>query len=140
MHIDDVPDWDERMDRASYTSQQRDIVRQCLEKKEKFLHFMANGPWEVADTNKKDNYQISLCTGPNGVPCLKSSGTFPFSMMQMFACLHDKRYRPVYDNNIDMAEIMSKVAANTYMIYQRTKSMLVVSSRDLVLLHHVAKV
>ena len=61
-------------------------------------------------------------------------------MMQMFACLHDKRYRPVYDNNIDMAEIMSKVAANTYMIYQRTKSMLVVSSRDLVLLHHVAKV
>ena len=76
MHIDDVPDWEDRMDRASYTSSQRDIIKQCLDKKDRFLNFMENGPWEVADTNKKDNYEISLCTGPNGVPCLKSSGVF----------------------------------------------------------------
>jgi len=38
-------------------------------------------------------------------------------MMQMFATLHDKRYRPIYDNNIDSADVLSKVAANTYMIY-----------------------
>ena len=71
---------------------------------------------------------------------MKSVGTFPYSLMQMFATLHDKRYRPIYDDNIDSAEVLSKVAANTYMIYQKTKSMMVVSSRDLVLTHHVAKV
>ena len=111
-----------------------------MEKKDKFLDFMANGAWEVTDTNKKDGYQISLCTSANGIPCLKSAGTFPFSLMQVFACLHDARYRPIYDNNIETASVLSKLAANTYMIYQKTKSMLVVSSRDLVLTHHVAKV
>lgn len=78
---------------------------------------MANGPWEVADTNKKEGYQISLCTSDNKVPCLKSAGTLPFSLMQVFACLHDKRYRTIYDDNIECAEMLSKVAANTYMIY-----------------------
>ena len=102
---------------------------------------MHRGNWEVADTNKKEGYVISLATGAvSGVPCLKSSGTMPYSIMQVFACLHDKRYRTIYDNNIDCADMLSKVAANTYMIYQKTKSMLVVSSRDLVLAHHVAKV
>lgn len=38
-------------------------------------------------------------------------------MMQMFATLHDKRYRPIYDNNIESADVLRKVAANTYMIY-----------------------
>ena len=101
---------------------------------------MENGAWEVADTNKKEGYQISLCTSDNGIPSMKSAGTFPYSLMQIFAALHDKRYRPIYDDNIDQAEVLSKIAANTYMIYQKTKSMMVVSSRDLVLTHHVAKV
>lgn len=101
---------------------------------------MHRGDWEVSDTNKKEGYVISLATSANGIPCLKSSGTMPYNIMQVFACLHDKRYRPIYDNNIENADILSKVAANTYMIYQKTKSMLVVSSRDLVLTHHVAKV
>ena len=56
MHIDEIDDWESRMDRASYTSQQRDCVRQCLEKKDKFLHFMEKGAWEVTDTNKKEGY------------------------------------------------------------------------------------
>lgn len=140
MHIDEIEDWEDRMTRASYTQQQRDLVNQCLAKKDKFLDFMQNGDWQVSDTNKKEGYVISLCTSANGVPCLKSAGTMPYSIMQVFACLHDKRYRPIYDDNIEVAEVLSKVAANTYMIYQKTKSMLVVSSRDLVLTHHVAKV
>ena len=41
----------------------------------------------------------------------------PYSLMQVFCALHDKRYRPIYDDNIESAEILSKVAANTYMIY-----------------------
>mmetsp|Transcript_18662 Transcript_18662/g.23290 ORF Transcript_18662/g.23290 Transcript_18662/m.23290 type:complete len:87 (-) Transcript_18662:282-542(-) len=36
--------------------------------------------------------------------------------------------------------MINKVACNTYMIYQKTKSVMGVSSRDLVLAHHVSKV
>ena len=71
------------------------------------------------------------------IPCMKSTGTFNFPIMQVFCCLHDARYRPIYDTNIDAARVLSKVACNTYMIYQKTKSVLSVSSRDLVLTHHV---
>lgn len=74
------------------------------------------------------------------IPCMKSTGTFNFPIMQVFCCLHDARYRPIYDTNIDDARLLSKVACNTYMIYQKTKSVLSVSSRDLVLTHHVQRV
>ena len=51
------------------------------------------------------------------IPCMKSTGTFDFPIMQVFCCLHDARYRPIYDTNIDAAKVLSKVACNTYMIY-----------------------
>ena len=71
---------------------------------------------------------------------MKSSGIFNFPMMQIFATLHDSRYRPQYDENIEVARMIQKVCANHYLIYQKTKSMFVVSSRDLVLMHHVRKI
>jgi len=52
---------------------------------------------------------------------MKSTGIFDFPLMQMFACLHDPRYRPIYDTNIDEAKVLKKLAANIYMIYQKTK-------------------
>ena len=76
----------------------------------------------------------------SGVPALKSTSILPFPIMQIFATLHDSRYRPIYDGNIEVASVLQKVAANTYYIYQKTKSILVVSSRDLVLAHHVAHI
>ena len=71
---------------------------------------------------------------------MKSVGTINFSLMEVFCCLHNADYRLLYDENIEVAQVLSKVAANTYMIYQKTKSMFVVSSRDLVLCHHVSRI
>ena len=48
---------------------------------------------------------------------MKSEGVFDYSIVQVFACLHDSRYRPIYDTNIDAARVLKKVAANSYMIY-----------------------
>ena len=36
--------------------------------------------------------------------------------------------------------MISKICANTFYLYQKTKSIVIVSSRDFVLIHHVAKV
>ena len=71
---------------------------------------------------------------------MKATSVYDYPLMQVFATLHDSRYRTIYDDNIHSASVLSKVAANTYMIYQKTKSMFVVSSRDLVLAHHVCRV
>lgn len=56
MHIDEVEDWEDRMNRASYNSHQRSLIAQCLAKKDVFLEYMANGNWEVSNNAKKDGY------------------------------------------------------------------------------------
>ena len=128
------------MDRANYTPEMRDAVRQGRAKHAEWLSFCATADWEVTDTNTKHDYTISQCTSPLGIPCMKSTGIINYSMMEIFCCLHNARYRSLYDDNIELAEVISKVAANTYLIYQKTKSMFIVSSRDLVMMHHVARV
>ena len=142
MKIDEVDEsaWEDRMNRANYNPEQRSLVNQCLKKKEKFLQFFMNAAWEVTDNNKKEGIVVSQCMSDSGVPALKSQGTLPFPIMQVFACLHDGKYRPMYDDNIEKASVLQKVAANCYYIYQKTKSMFIVSSRDLVLAHHVARI
>ena len=103
--------------------------------------FFQSSAWQVTDEDKKNGITIQQCVSEvSGVPALKSTSILPFPIMQIFATLHDSRYRPIYDSNIEAASVLQKVAANTYYIYQKTKSILVVSSRDLVLAHHVAHI
>ena len=128
------------MTRANYTSDQRDFIRQALVKKEEWLKFCASSDWKVTDDNKKDGITVSQCDSSHEIPSMKSSGIIDFSLMQVFATLHDSRYRTQYDQNIEVAEVVKKVAANSYMIYQKTKAMFMVSSRDLVLSHHICRV
>ena len=93
MEIEEVQNWDDRMNRANYNEMQRNAVGQCLRKIDEWLNFTANGSWEEHDTNKKEGYTIYTATSPNGYVSLKTVGTFEYSAMQMFAVLHDKRYR-----------------------------------------------
>ena len=71
---------------------------------------------------------------------MKATGTIDFPIMKIFACLHEARYRPMYDIQSEPHELLKKVAANTYMIYHKTKTMMGVRSRDLVIVHHVCRV
>ena len=64
---------------------------------------------------------------------MRAVGILPFTPMQVFRCLSDSRYRVIYDENIDISRIESKFAANSYHIYQKSKAMFMVSSRDFVI-------
>lgn len=52
--FDEIEDWEDRMTRANYTSEQRDFIRQAHTKKEEWLNFCASSDWKVTDDNKKD--------------------------------------------------------------------------------------
>lgn len=56
----------------------------------------------------------------------------------------DAEYRQSYDVNVDCSEVISKVAANTYFIYQRSKKVGVwpieVAARDFVMTNHTTRV
>jgi len=91
--FDEIVDWEDRMTRANYTSDQRDFIRQALVKKEEWLKFCASSDWKVTDDNKKDGITVSQCDSSHEIPSMKSSGIIDFSLMQVFATLHDSRYR-----------------------------------------------
>lgn len=92
LYVDDIQDWNEHMDSYNYSASQRDIMRQCFEKKEHMFKFL-QGKWDLYDTNKKENYEIFTSTSSNNIMSLKAVGIFDFPLMQMFATLHDARYR-----------------------------------------------
>ena len=92
-------------------------MQQCFAKRDEWLNFCQNAAWEVTSNDKKNDICISQVMSDQKIPCMKSTGTFDFPIMQVFCCLHDARYRPIYDTNIDAAKVLSKVACNTYMIY-----------------------
>lgn len=60
--FDEISDWDDRMNRAGYSSEQRELIRQCHTKRDEWLNFCATAPWQVTDDNKKDGFLISQCT------------------------------------------------------------------------------
>ena len=93
LKIEDIQDWEVRMEKANYNEMQRDAIGQCLKKIDEWLNFAANGNWDLYDNNKKEGYTIYTGTSNNGIVSLKTTGTFNYSAMQMFAVLHDKRYR-----------------------------------------------
>jgi len=105
------------MNRANYSAEQRDLIRQCHAKRDEWLQLCASAPWQVAEENKKDGFVISQCTSSHQLPTMKTTGVLPYPLMQVFACLHDSNYRPIYDSNNETNECLKKVAANTYMIY-----------------------
>ena len=46
MVIEEVSNWEERMNKANYNEMQRNAVGQCLKKIDEWLNFAANGNWE----------------------------------------------------------------------------------------------
>lgn len=54
--------------------------------------------------------------------------------------MNDPRYKEYYDPDIDKEEMMNKLAANTFTIYQKTKSVAMISSRDLINIYHISEI
>ena len=54
----------------------------------------------------------------------------------IFKVLNDGFYRQSYDINIDTTKLLKQYAPNTYIIYQKSRKIIVVSSRDFVLVMH----
>jgi len=54
-------------------------------------------------------------------------------------CLNNGNYRQTYDVQVVETRITHKICANTYCLYQRSKSMFVVSARDFCLVGHYSR-
>lgn len=85
-----------------------------------------------------DGVKIDYRSSTRGFNTLRASAVLPFNIMDIFVTLMDAKSRPLYDVNIDdTSHTISRIAANTTAIYQKSKKIFVVSSRDFVLVSHL---
>lgn len=54
----------------------------------------------------------------------------------MFKLAGNNAYRHLYDANNDSGKMFAKVADQTFIVYQKTKKVAVVSARDFILIAH----
>ncbi len=88
-----------------------------------------------------DGVKIDYRSSVRGFNTLRASAVLPFNIMDIFVTLMDAKSRPLYDVNIDeSSHMISRIAANTNAIYQKSKKIFVVSSRDFVLVSHLHRV
>lgn len=83
---------------------------------------------------------IDCKTSERGFNVLRASKVLPYSAHHVWLTMGDGRYRKTYDQNIEETSFLSKIAANIYSVYQKSKRMFVISSRDFVLITYMHKV
>lgn len=85
--------------------------------------------------------KIDYRSSDRGFNTLRASAVLPFNIMDIFCTMMDAKSRPLYDVNIDeSSHTICRLAANTTAIYQKSKKILIVSSRDFVLVSHLHRV
>lgn len=137
--IEDVGDWEVRFRKAKYTDYQKSVIKMAHEKQAEYERILKESKWINQVTDTKADVVIEYITSIRGNNTLKASGSFPYPIDYVFRTICGK-YREKYDINVDENRILTKVCANTYTLYQKSKKMFVVAPRDFVLYNHVDRV
>ena len=88
-----------------------------------------------------DGVKIDYRISTRGFNTLKASAVLPFNIMDIFCTMMSPEHRPQYDDNIDpSSNTIKRLADNTTAIYQKSKKILILSSRDFVLISYLHKV
>ena len=102
-------------------------MSEVFAKKQKFYDMLNSSDWVHSSTDSKTGLKTDTMAVANGLTACRGDGVIDFSLEQVFLTLHDDSYKKYFDPNIDEAYIISKIAANTFYTYQKSKSMLVSS-------------
>lgn len=93
---------------------------------------------QVQET-KGPGLNVSYHTSPRGYNVLKATGVLPHHVDWCFKTLADGEARLKYDVNIQETSFIKKVAVNTYVGYQKSKKIVIVSERDFVIVQHFVR-
>ena len=127
------------MKKHNLSEEQTRIMDVVVAKKAKYLSMLESGDWVNQSVDKKTGLRIDMMEMPSKINAVRGVGVIDAPLDQVFLTLHDSSYKKYFDANIDEASIVKKVAPNTYINYQRSKSLFLISAREFVLLHHLCK-
>ena len=67
---------------------------------------------------------------------MKSSGYIEYNTMDIYKTIQNIRYRSDYDKVYESGDNFAKIADQTYLVYQKSKKISIVKSRDFVMILH----
>ena len=98
--------------------------------------------WKQALEDKKEGLLIWQRESDEGRNAMKATGIIDFSPDQIMRILGDPnpQWRKDYDAMFDETKVLKKIGDQTFISWQRTKKVAVVSARDLVFALHFSRV
>jgi len=132
-----IADWTSKFNH--YSDEQVRVVKLCQAKMQEFIKLKENAKWAVTEDKKKDGVKVEV-TEIRGFNTFKAYGQVDFPPWVIFRVLFDKRYRKVCEEALEDIHFISKLAENTYTMYQRRGKIgvwpLRAQQRDFVLINH----
>ena len=71
LHLDEVENWDDHMNSANYSAQQRSFIKQANEKKDYAMQFLQNNEWELLYKDEAEQLETHITTSKNGLLSIK---------------------------------------------------------------------
>eukprot|EP00347_Sterkiella_histriomuscorum_P015068 403358431 len=134
-----VQNWEERIETGRYKQQNIQYLRMALAKFDDYERQITLAEWKSLVEDKKEGLNIWQRTNSNGLKCMKAVAVIERSPEQIIKVIGDSKYRNDYDPVYDYSTFLEKVADQTFIVYQKTKKVAVVSSRDFVFCLHINK-
>jgi hypothetical protein len=92
--------------------------------------------WKQVLTDKKVGLTVWQRVTEEGLNSIKAQAILPRSPQEIFRVIGDDKYRPIYDPIYETGYFLERIADQTFLIYHKTKKVIVVGPRDFVLIMH----
>ena len=136
--ITDIGDWPQRMTDYGYSDEQKRIVNLALDKMKQWFELNELKDWKRG-TDKK-GLTVDGRTSSTGNSQMRCARRMDFTPDEIWAVLCQGQLRQSYDPNIEITRNERKIAANTYACYQKAKKVVVIDSRDFMIITYMHKV
>lgn len=117
-----------------------EFVQKALNNFDQYKIRLEKTDWKVLLEDKKDGLIVWQRTSEEGLKAMKAQAIIDWSPQDVFRVIGDSAYRKDYDAVYDEGRILQKIADQTFIMYQKTKKIAVVSARDFVFMLHMNRV
>ncbi|CDW89743.1 start domain containing protein [Stylonychia lemnae] len=137
VEIKSIMDWDSRL--HLYKPENIKYLRMAQAKFKEYEDQIPSAEWKILTEDKKEGLKIWQRTSESGLKCMKAQAIIERKASDIIKVIGDTKYRNDYDPVYDHSNFLEKVAHQTFIVYQKTKKVAVVSSRDFIFVLHLNK-
>ena len=126
-----ITDWGVRI--AAYTPAQKEFYNDMVPKINELKGIAKSETgWDLIVDSKADRLKIECKRSIRGTLMMKSCGPIDAPPLDIWRCMMHAPFRNEWDMNSDKSSYITKIGANAYHAYKKTKKKAVVASRDFV--------